>query len=59
MSGGGGTTAALGPKSPVHAPKSSGARDVLIGVAVLGLLGMGAGLLNLARVRLRTPRPLG
>jgi hypothetical protein len=58
VSGGDGTTAALGPKPSVHAPKSSGGRDVLIGVAVLGLLGMGAGLLNLARVRVRTPRPL-
>src|SRR5581483_2876439 len=59
VNGGSGATAAIGPKSPVHTGSSSGARDVLIGVAVLGLVGMGAGLLNLARVRLRTPRPLG
>lgn len=46
------------PKSASGAHHDSGSRDVLLGVALLGLLGMGGALLNLARIRMRTPRPL-
>jgi hypothetical protein len=56
--GGDSSSAALGPRSATHAGSSSGSRDVLVGVALVGLLGMGAALVNLARIRIRTPRPL-
>ena len=37
---------------------ASHGRDVVVAIAILGVLGMGVGAVNLARVRLRTPRPL-
>ena len=55
---GDGHSAALGSKSGAHPGGGSGSRDVLVGVALIGLLGMGAGLMNLLRIRIRTPRPL-
>jgi hypothetical protein len=55
--GGDSSSAALGPKSATTG-HSSGSRDVLVGVALVGLLGMGGALVNLARIRLRTPGPL-
>jgi hypothetical protein len=53
-----GSAAALGPRSVANkSGHGSGSRAVLVGIALVGLVGMGAAGLNLARIRLRTPRP--
>ena len=46
------------PGSVARLTGASHGRDVVVAIAILGVLGMGVGAVNLARVRLRTPRPL-
>ena len=52
----GDAAAVNGPRSVARLTGTSHGRDVAVGIATVALIGMGVAMVNVGRVRLRTPR---